>query len=122
MKIAIVFESVFPEYKGGIERWYMKLSRGLTEKGHSVVYLNASGINEFRDGIEFICLTKNPWAYKKGGIRSKRQAISYSSAVFNWLNKIVQYPIGSGPFAHCSFINVLLDCSFIIFVFLISLI
>ena len=87
MKIAIVFESVFPEYKGGIERWYMKLSRGLTEKGHSVVYLNASGINEFRDGIEFICLTKNPWAYKKGGIRSKRQAISYSSAVFNWLNK-----------------------------------
>lgn len=87
MKIAIVFESVFPEYKGGIERWYLKLSRGLIEKGHSVVYLNASGINEFRDGVEYICLTRNPWAYKKGGIRSKRQAISYSSAVFNWLNK-----------------------------------
>ena len=87
MKIAIVFESVFPEYKGGIERWYMKLSRGLIEKGHSVVYLNASGINEFRDGIEYICLTKKPWAYKKGGIRSKRQAISYSFSVFNWLNK-----------------------------------
>jgi len=87
MKIAIVFESVFPEYKGGIERWYMKLSKGLIEKGHSVVYLNASGINEFRDGIEYICLTKKPWAYKKGGIRSKRQAISYSFSVFSWLNK-----------------------------------
>lgn len=87
MRIAIVFESVFPDYKGGIERWYMKLSRGLTEKGHSVVYLNASGINEFRDGVEYICLTKNPWAYKKGGVRSKRQAVSYSFAVFNWLIK-----------------------------------
>ena len=45
MKIAIICEAVFPENKGGLERWMVWLASSLSHKGHLIFYLNPSGVN-----------------------------------------------------------------------------
>ena len=65
MKIAIVCEAVFPESKGGLERWMVWLASNLFRKGHIVFYLNASGVNEVREGVVYKSITNKSWSYTK---------------------------------------------------------
>lgn len=78
MKFIFLCEAVFPENKGGVERWFKKLSRELADRGHHVTYLNASGVNEVRDGVTYRSITKESWYYLPGGVRSKRQALTFA--------------------------------------------
>lgn len=39
MRVAIVYDCIFPHTVGGAERWYTQLAQRLQEEGHSVTYL-----------------------------------------------------------------------------------
>ena len=85
MKLVFLCEAVFPENKGGVERWFKKLSRELANRGHDVTYLNASGVNEIRHGVTYRLITKESWYYLPGCVRSKRQGLLFSWKAFSGL-------------------------------------
>ena len=87
MKIAIICEAVFPENKGGLERWMVWLASSLSHKGHPVFYLNASGVNEVRDGVVYKSITNKSWLYTKKNTRSILQSIDFSRKLFIQLKK-----------------------------------
>ena len=87
MKIAIICEAVFPENKGGLERWMVWLASSLSHKGHPVFYLNASGVNEVRDGVVYKSITNKSWSYTKKNTRSILQSIDFSRKLFIQLKK-----------------------------------
>jgi glycosyltransferase involved in cell wall biosynthesis len=87
MKILLVCEAVFPENKGGIERWFQTLGREFSESNNYVTHFNSANVNEVRDGIQYICVTRDAWSYKKGGVRSKSEAIKFGAKLFFWLRK-----------------------------------
>lgn len=82
MKFYFLCEAVFPENKGGVERWFKSITTELANRGHEVIYLNASGVNEFRDGVTYKSITAKSWYYLPGGVRSKRQAINFAFRAF----------------------------------------
>ena len=88
MKFYFLCEAVFPENKGGVERWFKTLTTELARRGHDITYLNASGVNEFRDGVTYRSITKNSWHYLPGGVRSKRQALHFAWKAFQSLRKV----------------------------------
>ncbi len=81
-------EAVFPENKGGVERWFSRLACELTSRGHHITYLNAAGVDGERLGVFYKSITREPWSYLPGGVRSKRQAIRFSLAAFKELRTI----------------------------------
>lgn len=117
-KIVFVYEAVFPESKGGIERWFKTLSEALAQKNFEVIYLNSQEIHGYRNGVKYISLQGSSWTYKQGGVRSISQTLSFSLKVFNWLRRnehdfiygsnvpiIPIFAIGlSRIFSNCSFL------------------
>ena len=99
MKIAIILEAVFPENKGGLERWYGILSHYLADAGHDVIYLNSRNVNEIRNNVTYESLSAHNWTYLKGGSRSKLQAFKFATEVRNWLrlNKVDAIYMSSVP-------------------------
>jgi glycosyltransferase involved in cell wall biosynthesis len=87
MKILLVCEAVFPENKGGIERWFQVIAQEFQSKGHEITYFNSSGLNETRDGLRYLASSSGKWSYKKGGVRSKAQAIRFGINLFKYLRK-----------------------------------
>jgi glycosyltransferase involved in cell wall biosynthesis len=87
LKILLICEAVFPENKGGIERWFQTLGGEFLRKGHEVTHYNASNINGLRGGIFYKSSSQTKWNYKDGGVRSKSQAIQFSINLFKWLRK-----------------------------------
>ena len=87
MKIAIICEAVFPENKGGLERWMVWLASSLFNKGYLVFYINSSGVNEVRDGVVYKSITNKSWSYTKKNTRSILQAINFSRKLFIQLRK-----------------------------------
>lgn len=85
MKIAIVLEAVFPEDKGGLERWYFSLARYFAAAGHEVEYLNNSQVNGERGGVGYRTVTNWRWSYLPGGVRSIRQSIKFTWALTKWM-------------------------------------
>lgn len=98
---------MFPENKGGIERWYEFLSRKLVDNGFQVTYLNMQGINEIRHGVNFESLTADSWEYIGDGKRSIYQSIKYAKSIKNWLlsNTFDVAYISSVPIIHLSLIR-----------------
>jgi glycosyltransferase involved in cell wall biosynthesis len=88
MKIVFLCEAVFPENKGGVERWFSQISKELARRGHEVHYLNATGVNGVRDSVRYRAITENPWFYLPGGVRSKRQALTFAFAAGRELRSI----------------------------------
>ena len=87
MKILLICEAVFPENKGGIERWFQGLGRDFHSRGHEITYFNSSSVNETRDGIRYFASPAGKWSYKKGGVRSKAQAVRFGIDLYKWLRK-----------------------------------
>ena len=87
MKILLICEAVFPENKGGIERWFQTLGGEFLRKGHEVTHYNASNINGHRGGIFYKSSSETKWSYRDGGVRSKSQAIQFAINLFKWLRK-----------------------------------
>jgi len=85
MKIAIVCEAVFPENKGGLERWMVWLASNLASKGNEVFYLNASGVNGVRKGVIYNSVTTVSWAYNNKNTRSILQSISFGRKLYSQL-------------------------------------
>lgn len=88
MRIIFLCEAVFPENKGGVERWFNQLSTELSKRGHEIHYLNAAGVNGNRKGVEYCSITPKPWFYLPGGVRSKRQAIKFAFSAYRALRSI----------------------------------
>lgn len=109
MKIIVVCEAVFPENKGGLERWIVWLSKSLNNYGHEVMYFNSKCINETRDGVSYVSLTKKPWSYSKSGKRSIFKSVLFGIRIYLKLMKIdydviyaTQAPIISLFFIHAA--------------------
>lgn len=87
MRIAIICEAVFPENKGGLERWMVWLASNLNSIGHDVIYLNASSVNGNRSGVNYKALTKKNWNYNLNNTRSIFQSIYFSKNLFMHLRQ-----------------------------------
>jgi|688.fasta_scaffold124745_1 glycosyltransferase involved in cell wall biosynthesis len=87
MRVLLACEAVFPENKGGIERWFQTLGKEFCESKNSVTYFNSTAVNEVRDGIKYVSVIDDTWSYRKGGVRSKAEAIKFGIKLFLWLRK-----------------------------------
>ncbi len=102
MKILLICEAVFPENKGGLERWMTWLGRQLAAKGYEVSYINASGVLGVRDGVAYFPVENINWHYVADGKRSIRQSVNFAVLIRPLIRKIkpdviysVQVPIFS---------------------------
>ena len=102
MKILLICEAVFPENKGGLERWMSWLGNELNRRGHEVSYLNASGVDANRDGVIYIPAGINTWHYVNDGKRSIQQSLKFAIDIRSKVRKLnpevvycVQAPIFS---------------------------
>jgi len=87
MQIAIVYETTYPEFKGGVERWYSELSQGLAREGLEVTYLNTIGRNGRLNNVNFLPLSDSRRAYHLTGKRSIGNVLKYAFGVFKNLRK-----------------------------------
>jgi glycosyltransferase involved in cell wall biosynthesis len=87
MRILLICEAVFPENKGGLERWMVWLANELHRRGNLVFYFNASGVNEVREGVTYKSITNKSWSYTKKNNRSILQSIEFSRKLFMQLRK-----------------------------------
>jgi glycosyltransferase involved in cell wall biosynthesis len=102
MRIAIIYETTFPEFKGGVERWFSQLASGLAGNSIQVIYLNGNGRNENAINLEYRPLERIRESFHETGARSAQNAISYTLATLYSLKKIdaeVLY-LSSYPFLH----------------------
>jgi glycosyltransferase involved in cell wall biosynthesis len=87
LRVLLICEAVFPENKGGIERWFQTLSSQLQAAGNEVTYFNALSVNQERNGVQYVAGSAGKWSYREGGVRSKTQAIRFGVELFWWLRK-----------------------------------
>ncbi len=91
MRIAFVYDVLYPHTKGGVELRIHELSRRLALKGHEVhVFgLRYEGMQrEFQaDGIRYHCVMDAPKLYTSRGTRSIREAVAFAIALFPALLK-----------------------------------
>jgi glycosyltransferase involved in cell wall biosynthesis len=87
LRLIFICEAVFPENKGGVERWFQVLTRYIADQGDEVVYLNAKGINKVCDGVRYVSVTSNSWQYLPDGNRSIRHSFKFAINVFKFLRK-----------------------------------
>jgi hypothetical protein len=102
MKILLICEAVFPENKGGLERWMTWLGKQLVDRGYEVSYINASGVVGARDKVSYFAVESGTWHYVADGKRSIRQSINFALAIRPLIRRIqpdviysVQAPIFS---------------------------
>jgi glycosyltransferase involved in cell wall biosynthesis len=102
MKILLICEAVFPENKGGLERWMTWLGKQLADRGYEVSYINASGVVGARDKVSYFAVESGTWHYVADGKRSIRQSINFALAIRPLIRRIqpdviysVQAPIFS---------------------------
>jgi glycosyltransferase involved in cell wall biosynthesis len=81
MKILLVCEAVFPENKGGLERWMVWLAESLSSLNFEVEYINASGVNEKRGKVKYTSVKSKNWHYVGDGKRSIKQSIDFAFAI-----------------------------------------
>ena len=86
MRLLFICEAVFPEYKGGLERWFQILTRSISNE-NEVIYLNASGINEVRDGVKYISIVEQKWEYSPVSVRSIRFSIEFARKLYQYLKQ-----------------------------------
>lgn len=65
----------------------MELAKGLRDSGYQVVYLNASGINEIREGVFYTSVTNIKWTYLSYGTRSIKQSLGFARGINSWLRQ-----------------------------------
>lgn len=102
MRIGIIYETTFPEFKGGVERWFLQLASGLAAKSFNVVYLNGNGRKTISTNLEYLPIEKIKKSFHETGERSLGNIVSYALATFYSLRKLnfeVLY-FSSFPFLH----------------------
>ncbi len=102
MRVGIVYETTFPEFKGGIERWFKQLAEGLGDQSIDVQYFNTSGKNDSTRGVQYIALESKANSFHMSGKRSASNALTFAISVFKGFRDIevdVVY-LSSFPFFH----------------------
>jgi len=87
VKAVLVCEAVFPECKGGLERWLGNLAECLASMGFDVIYLNAVGVNEFRGNVQYMSLFSSDQKYFQQGERGILKALLFAFRVINFIRK-----------------------------------
>lgn len=82
MRIGIFYETTHPEFKGGVERWFAALAKGLSEKSFEVSYLNSIGRVSKETNLEYRKIGNSKYAFHKTGKRSFRNAMIFAGLVF----------------------------------------
>ncbi len=102
IKVAIVYETVFPEFKGGVERWFQYLASELVPEGFDVFYLNTNEVAEIREKVTFVDVGKTKYSFHLTGKRTIRGTLSYATALFRYLlkNDFDFVYMSSFPFLH----------------------
>ena len=102
MKILLICEAVFPENKGGLEKWMTWLGKQLSDRGYEVSYINNSGVLGIREGVAYFPVESSNWHYVADGKRSIKQSIDFAFSIKPLIRKIqpdviysVQAPIFS---------------------------
>jgi glycosyltransferase involved in cell wall biosynthesis len=84
MRIAIVYDAVYPYVKGGGERRYYELARRLAARGHDVHWYGMhywdGPAEERRDGVTYHGVCRPLPLYTEGGRRSILQALVFGLA------------------------------------------
>ena len=101
MRILLVCEAVFPQNKGGVERWFQQVANYFTTKGHSVTYFNSASVSGLREGINYVASSDKKWGYKSGGVRSKLQAVRFAISLYRWLKNY------EGEVIYCSAVPII---------------
>ena len=87
MRIGIIYETTYPEFKGGVERWFSQLARGLSENSIQVVYLNSIGRVSTEKNLNYKALKNSKGAFHETGERSSQNVISFAISVLRTLKK-----------------------------------
>ena len=91
MKIAYIYDVIYPYVKGGAEKRFWELARRLSSKGHEVhLYGMRSweGDSSFAsEGVHIHGIGKPRELYLKSGIRSAAQVIHFTRSLFPELDK-----------------------------------
>ncbi|MDR2974167.1 MAG: glycosyltransferase family 4 protein [Propionibacteriaceae bacterium] len=89
MRIAVIYDCLFPWTKGGGEKLYTELSQRFAEHGHDVTYLTARqwGPDETADvpGVRVVPVTGRLELYDDRGVRRPIMALHFAWAVFRYL-------------------------------------
>lgn len=109
--LALVYETVFPEFKGGVERWFLELSSELVKSGTKVKYLNTSGIREERHGVQFVSMLNKESNFHISGKRTVFNTLQYTYITFKHFlkNKYDAIYVSSFPFLHIFVIKLALS-------------
>jgi len=70
LRILLVCEAVFPNNKGGVERWFQKVGNYFATKGHSVSYFNSASVSGLYEGVNYVTSSDKNWGDKSDGVRS----------------------------------------------------
>ena len=88
MKIAVVYDCLYPHTVGGAERWYRSLAEGLVARGHEVTYLTMRqwprGADPGLPGVEVIPVAPRMGLYARGR-RRILPAVVFGAGLFWYL-------------------------------------
>lgn len=102
MRIGIVYETTYPEFKGGVERWFSHLAKRLSEESFQISYLNTIGRVSQEKNLEYKEIGNSKYAFHKTGERKSSNALVFAFSVFRGVRK-EKYDIlylSAFPFLH----------------------
>lgn len=85
MRIAIVFDCMYPHTTGGGEKQYVEFAREFVQLGHQVDYLTRrqwEGADPVDDGVRAVAITGGFPLYDDAGVRRPIGALKFSLALF----------------------------------------
>ena len=82
MKLLIVYETVYPEFIGGVELRNYELAAALCRRGHEVTLAGfCSGLTSTVENLHIVSLGELGGLYNRAGRRSTRQALRFAAVV-----------------------------------------
>lgn len=85
MRIAIVFDCMYPHTTGGGEKQYVEFAREFVKLGHRVDYLTRrqwEGADPVEEGVRAVSITDGFPLYDDAGVRRPIGAVKFSAALF----------------------------------------
>lgn len=116
MKIAYIYDVIYPYVKGGAEKRFWELAKRLSSKGHQVHIFGMKSwqgqASLIKDGVYIHGICKHRQLYLKTGLRSIRQVLHFTMHIFPSLWKEKFDLIDCNAFPYLPFFPVKLLSSF----------
>ncbi len=93
MKIAYIYDVIYPYVKGGAEKRFWELARRLSAKGHEVHIFGMQSwegkANFIKEGVHIHGVCRHNKLYTKTGVRSIKQVLCFTAGILAslWRNK-----------------------------------